>query len=53
MQELDETDYWLELLVESETLKRERVAELRKETDELMAILVACVKNAKGRRKDE
>jgi four helix bundle protein len=53
LQELDETCYWLELLVESGIVPREeRLAVLIDEADQLAAILVTCVKNAK-QRKDE
>ena len=53
LQELEESAYWLELLGESELLKPERLTDLRKESEELTAILVTCVKNAKQRRKAE
>ena len=48
LQELEETAYWLELLVEGEIVSKERLADLCKEADELTAILVTCVKKAKG-----
>jgi four helix bundle protein len=51
MQELEESSYWLELLVEAEIFPADKLAPLRNEADELMAILVTCVKNA--RKKDE
>jgi four helix bundle protein len=47
LQELDETGYWLELLVESDTVPESRLADLLRETNELIAILVTCVKRAK------
>jgi four helix bundle protein len=47
LQELDETDYWLQLLVGADILKPERIAGLRKEADELLAILVTCSRKAK------
>lgn len=47
LQELDETTYWLELLVESEILPAARLADLQREADELTAIFVASVKTAK------
>jgi len=50
LQELDETAYWLELLSESGTLPAKRLAELCKETDELIAIFTACVRNAKRKK---
>ncbi|MGC3966412.1 MAG: four helix bundle protein [Pirellulales bacterium] len=49
LQELDETAYWLELIVESEILPLERVADLRQENDELIAILTSIVKREKIR----
>jgi four helix bundle protein len=45
--ELEEAVYWLELLGESEIVAVARLAELRAEADELLAILVTCVKNVK------
>jgi four helix bundle protein len=47
IQELDETAYWLELIVESGTLPQDRLADLLDEANQLTAILVTCVKNAK------
>jgi four helix bundle protein len=47
--ELEETTYWLELLAGSEIVASARLIELRSEADELIAILVTCSKNAKGR----
>ena len=47
LQELDETIYWLELLVESKIVPTDRLIPLQKETDELTAIFVASVKTAK------
>lgn len=47
LQELEETAYWMELLVESAIVKESLLAELRAEADELAAILTTCIKNAK------
>ncbi len=47
LQELDETAYWLELLVESKIVREEKLAPLMKETDELLAIFVTIVTNLK------
>lgn len=47
LQEHDETSYWLELLVEGGLVPHEKLAGLIQETEELTAILVTCVKNAK------
>ncbi len=49
-QELDESDLWLELLGESNVVQRTRLTEIRRETDELIAISVAMTKNVKNRR---
>jgi len=50
LQELDETAYWLELLVEAEFVEPEKSEDLQRETNELTAILVASVRTAKGKR---
>ena len=50
LQELEESIYWMELLVESGIIKTERLEELMKEADELTAILVTCVKKTKQRK---
>jgi four helix bundle protein len=50
LQELDETEYWLELLTESQTVRPARLAPLVAETKELIAIFVASAKTAKRRR---
>jgi len=47
LQELDETAYWLELLVESKIVREEKLVPLMKETDELIAIFVTIVTNLK------
>ena len=47
LQELDETSYWLELLVESEIVTKEKLEPLMKETDELIAIFVTIVNKMK------
>lgn len=50
LQELEETAYWLELLYEGLIMVDPRVSWLARETDELIAIFVACVRKAKQRR---
>ncbi len=50
LQELDETAYWLELLVDGGMIKAEKLSELRKETDELIAIFVTSVKTARAKK---
>jgi four helix bundle protein len=49
LQELDESAYWLELLASAEIVPAQKLADLQNETDQLLAILVTCVKNAKSR----
>jgi four helix bundle protein len=49
LQELEETEYWLELLIEGGIISHKLLAELLAETQELTAILVTCVRNAKDR----
>lgn len=49
--ELEEAVYSLELLAESEIVAAGRLRELRAEADELLAILVTCVKNVKQKPK--
>ena len=48
LQELEETAYWLELLVEDEVLPADKLRSLQQETNELTAIFVTCVKKAKS-----
>ena len=52
LQELDESAYWMELLVEGGVFPPEKIADLLQETSELIAILVTCVKNAKDDRNE-
>lgn len=53
LQELEESIYWMELLVDSGIIKAERLDELMKEADELTAIIVTSVKTVKQRSKKE
>ncbi len=48
LKELDETAYWLELLAESSIVPSERVADLRDECDQLLAIFTTISKKAKA-----
>ena len=50
MQELEETGYWFELLVESRIVTESKMADLMNEANELMAILTTIVKNTKEKR---
>ena len=53
LQELEETGYWLELLVGAEIVPQARLTELQTELNEITAMLVTCVKTARERRKAE
>jgi four helix bundle protein len=48
-QELAETKLWLELLVEGEIVTASKMAELVRETEELLKIIVTSIKTLKGR----
>ena len=50
LQELEETVYWLELPVDSGIIKKEQMAVLMKEADELIASLVSIAKTVKIRK---
>ena len=47
-EEADETLYWLELLVEAKIVKEDRLLELMKENNELIAIFVSAIKSTKN-----
>jgi four helix bundle protein len=49
-EEADESEFWLELLVEANVVARERVLGLLKEAGELTAIFVATGRTAKQKR---
>ncbi|MGI8602972.1 MAG: four helix bundle protein [Verrucomicrobiales bacterium] len=50
LREIEETGYWLELLVEGGIVAAEKLAPLRQECDELIAIFVTIVRKAKEGR---
>jgi four helix bundle protein len=50
LQELEETAYWLELLVDSKAVPEKRLALLQDESRQLTAIFVASIKTSKLRR---
>jgi four helix bundle protein len=50
LQELDETDLWLELLGDAGTIKSARIEPLRTEVDELISIFVTMIRKINGRR---
>jgi four helix bundle protein len=49
-EECDESLFWMELLIESDRIKRESLAELMREGDEILAITVASIKTARRGR---
>jgi four helix bundle protein len=50
-QELDETQLWLELLVESGVIAKSKMRDLLSETDELLRITVSSINTTKKGRK--
>ena len=48
LEEADETLFWIELLVESGLVRSEKIAVLKREASELVAIFVASLRTAKG-----
>ena len=51
LQELEETMYWLELLIEANVVKDTRLLPLLTEAEEIMAMLVTAVKKVKDKHK--
>lgn len=51
LQELDETIYWLELIIEAGIFNEQKVTSLIEETKELNAIFTTIVKKVKDRKK--
>ena len=51
LQELDESDYWLELLIDGGYETENKLKPLRDETNELIAIFVSIVTKTKARKK--
>lgn len=52
IQELDETMYWLELLIDSKIVSAVRLTALLEEANVLMSILVASVRTLKRRKRE-
>jgi four helix bundle protein len=46
----DETQYWLEILVEAGLVPQEQIANIHKETDEILAMTVASIKTLRNRK---
>lgn len=49
-EESDETEYWLELLVEAEIVPQSQIANIYKETDEILAMTIASIKTLRSRK---
>lgn len=49
-EESDETEYWLELLVEAGLVPQNQIASIYKETDEILAMTVASIKTLRNRQ---
>ena len=49
VEEADESYLWLEFIIDEELLKKEKVAPLLKEADELTAIFISSRKTAAGK----
>jgi four helix bundle protein len=49
-EESDETEYWLEILVEAGLVPQNQVASIYKETDEILAMTVASLKTLRARQ---
>lgn len=50
LKEADETAYWLELLVESETISNQQFVSLYKDIEELICLLVSIVKTSRSNK---
>lgn len=49
-EESDETEYWLELLVEAGLVPQNQITSIYKETDEILAMTVASLKTLRNRQ---
>lgn len=50
LEEVDESLYWMELLIETKIVKIDRLQPLMKEADEITAILVTTIKSARKKK---
>jgi four helix bundle protein len=53
LEEADETQYWMELLIESNLMKPQRLESLRRESEELVAIAVASINTVKRKQRNQ
>jgi len=49
-EESDETEYWLELLTEAGMVPQSQIADIYKETDEILAMTIASIKTLRNRK---
>jgi four helix bundle protein len=49
-EECDEALYWMELIVEADLMKADRIAELKAEANEFLSMVVASIKTARSRK---
>jgi four helix bundle protein len=49
-EEADETIYWIEILIESGLIGKDRVANLLDEANQIVAIVVTSIKTARGKK---
>jgi hypothetical protein len=47
VEEADATIYWMELIVNTGIVKRNRIADLMSEADQILSIVIASIKTAK------
>jgi len=50
-EELDESLYWMEMLIEAKLVSENRLQDLMSEGDELLSIVVSSIKTTKSKRK--
>jgi four helix bundle protein len=48
-EEIDESLYWMEMLAEAGVVKKERLAALMDEADQIAAMVVASIKTARAK----
>lgn len=49
-EETDETIYWMELLIDAEIVKPNRIADLMDEANQILSIVIASIRSTKGLR---
>jgi len=51
-EEADESIYWMELLLESELMRKERIEDLMDEANRLVSIFVSSINTARGNKRN-